>query len=462
MRPEKFLKPECRLSFSNRKRNAYERMLRILHRQMLIISLVIQATGSLSLATHQDWPQWRGPNRDGVAERINLPDRLPENLQFVWKVEVGEGYSAPVAADSKVVLLVRQREKEVVLCLNGQNGQEIWRYSYAAPYTPRADARPHGKGPKATPAIAAGKVYAFGVTGILTCVDLGNGKLVWQKRFSDRFKKTYPLYGAANSPLIEADLCILGIGGHNDGALAAFNKDTGELVWEITEDGPSYASPIAVDLAGQRQVVVLMQTRLVGVAAKTGRLLWQVPFTTQYDMNIVTPVFHKGMIVYSGYHGGTTAVRLVKAGARLTPELIWHRERLSMYMSSPVIHGEYLYGLSQERSAIFCLALKDGETKWFSRRGLGQYASIVRAGDKLLVLTTKGRLMLVAADSSEYKELGRAHVTDKPAWAHLALAVNRIYAKDKTHLACFELPTPVGNKSESSNYRSLQDSERGD
>lgn len=462
MRLEKFLKPECRLSFPNRKRNAYERMLRILHRQMLIISLVIQTTVSLSLATHQDWPQWRGPNRDGVAERINLPDRLPENLQFVWKVEVGEGYSAPVAAESKVVLLVRQREKEVVLCLNGQNGQEIWRYSYAAPYTPRADARPHGKGPKATPAIAAGKVYAFGVTGILTCVDLGTGKLVWQKRFSDRFKKTYPLYGAANSPLVEGDLCILGIGGHNDGALAAFNKDTGELAWEVTEDGPSYASPIAVDLAGHRQLVALMQTRLVGMAAKTGQLLWQVPFTTPYDMNIITPVLHDGMIIYSGYRKGTTAIRLVADGDRISAGRVWHRERFSMYMSSPVIHGEYLYGLSQQRAAVSCIALKDGEHKWNSPGGLGQYVSIVGAGDKLLVLTTKGRLMLVAADPSGYKELGRTHVTDKPVWAHFALAANRIYVKDKTHLACFELPTPVGNMSERNNYGSLQDSERGD
>jgi outer membrane protein assembly factor BamB len=462
MKLEAKLKHEERMCSSNNESKACRSKLSVLCPQMLLIWLIAPTVGSLSLAAGQDWPQWRGPNRDGVAERMNLADQLPENLKFVWKVEVGEGYSAPVAAESKVVLFVRQREKEVVLCLNAQNGQEIWRYSYAAPYTPRADARPHGKGPKATPAIAADKVSAFGVTGILTCVDLGNGKLVWQKRFSDRFKKTYPLYGAANSPLVEANLCILGIGGHNDGALAAFNKDTGELVWEVTEDGPSYASPIAVDLAGHRQVVALMQTRLVGVAAKTGQLLWQVPFTSPYDMNIITPVFHDGMIIYSGYRKGTTAVRLVKAGDRTSASRVWHRERFSMYMSSPVIRGEYMYGLSQQRAAVSCIALKDGEHKWNSPGGLGQYVSIVGAGDKLLVLTTKGRLMLVAADSSGYKELGRTHVTDKPVWAHLALAANRIYAKDKTHLACFELPTPVGNKSKSSNYWSLQDSERGD
>ncbi|MCK4783379.1 MAG: PQQ-like beta-propeller repeat protein [Desulfobacteraceae bacterium] len=415
-----------------------------------------------SRAVADDWPGWRGPNHDGVAEGMKLPNQLPESLQPVWKVEVGEGHSAPVVAGNKVVVFVRQGENEVVLCLNAEDGQEMWRYSYPAPYTPRADARPHGKGSKSTPTIAADKVYAFGVTGILSCVELKTGELLWQKRFSDRFEKTYPLYGAANSPLIEGELCILGIGGHNDGALAAFNKDTGELVWQVTGDGPSYASPITVDLSGQRQVVALMQSRLVGVAAKTGQLLWQVPFTTAHDMNIITPVFHEGMIVYSGYRKGTTAVRLVKAGDRFTPEPVWNRERFSMYMSSPVIHGDYLYGLSQERSAIGCLGWKDGELKWFSPGGVGQYASIVRAGDRLLVLTTKGRLMLVAADPLQYKELGRTHVTDKPVWAHLALAANRIYVKDKTHLACFELPAPVGNKSERNNYGSLQDSERGD
>lgn len=259
-----------------------------------------------NLCQAEDWLQWRGPNRDGVAEGMKLPNQLPESLRAVWKVEVGEGHSAPVVAGNKVVVFVRQGEKEVVLCLNAEDGQEIWHYSYVAPYTPRADARPHGKGPKSTPTIAADKVYAFGVTGILSCVELKTGKFLWQKRFSDRFKRTYPLYGAANSPLIEGELCILGIGGHNDGALAAFNKDTGELVWQVSGDGPSYASPIAVDLAGRRQVIALMQTKLVGVTAETGQLLWQVPFTTSHDMNIITPLVHKEMVIYSGYRKGTT------------------------------------------------------------------------------------------------------------------------------------------------------------
>lgn len=412
----------------------------IMGRPIMLIWFVAGASSLVLPAIAQDWPQWRGPNRDGVATDVSLPDSCLHDLQQLWKLEVGEGHSAPVVAGGKVVVLARQGEDEVVLCLNTEDGTVIWRYSYAAPYTPRSDARPHGKGPKATPAIAGDKVYAFGVTGILSCVDLTNGDLLWQKQFSDRFERTYPLYGAANSPLIEGDLCILGIGGHDDGALAAFDKDTGELVWEVTGDGPSYASPIAVDLAGQRQVVTLMQTRVVGVAASTGELLWEVPFTTPYDMNSITPVCHQGMIVYSGYGKGTTALKLVEAETGTSPQQVWHKDRPVMFMSSPVLRGDHLYGLSRHgRGRLMSIALEDGEEAWSSPGPMGEYISIVRAGDKLLLLMTTGELVLVAADPSGYEELARTQVTDSPVWAHLALAGSRIYVKDRTHLACFEL-----------------------
>ena len=410
---------------------------------MVLVWLVAGGGGLVRPALAQDWPQWRGPNRDGIAVGTVLPAPWPKSLRHVWKAEVGEGHSAPVVAGRRVVLFVRRGGNEVVLCLNAEDGRELWHYSYAAPYTPRSDARPHGKGPKATPTLAGDKAYALGVTGILTCVALRSGDLVWQKQFSDRFKKTYPLYGAANSPLVEGGLCILGIGGHDDGALVAFHKDTGKLVWELPGDGPSYASPIAVDLAGQRQVVTFMQTKLVGVEPRTGRLLWEALFRTSYDMNIITPVFHSGMILYSGYQKGTTAVRPAKGDGKWIAQPVWRTRQPVMFMSSPLIHGDHLYGLtSQAGGRLMCIRLSDGKKAWSSPGRMGEYVSIVRAGSRLLVLRTNGELLLVAADPSGYRELGRTRVASSPTWAHLALAGNRIYVKDRTGLACFELASP--------------------
>ena len=406
----------------------------------VLAALVGAATLPACGAAAQDWPQWRGPRRDGTAPGATLPEPWPKSLRCLWRADVGEGHSAPVVAGPHVVLLVRQGDDEVVLCLNASDGRQLWRRAYAVPYTPRADARSHGKGPKATPTISGGKVYTLGVTGIVSCLGLASGKLLWQKRFADRFKKTYPLYGAASSPLVEGKLCIVGIGGHDNGALAAYHKDTGQPAWELAKDGPGYASPVAVDLAGQRQIVTLMQNRAVGVEPATGRLLWHVPFTTPYDMNIITPVRYKDLIIWSGYNRGTTAVRIVQDEKGMAAKRVWHRRHFSMFMSSPVIHGDHLYGLSQQGGGrLKCLALPGGEERWSSPGRMGEYVSIILAGGKLLVLRTNGELLVVPADPTGYPDLARSRVATSPAWAHLALAAKRIYVKGRTQLACFGL-----------------------
>ena len=195
-------------------------------------------------------------------------------------------------------------------------------------------------------------------------------------------------------------------------------------------------------LAGRRQIVTVTHSRLLGVEDETGKMLWAVPLKVRYDMNIVTPILHGDVVVYSGYHEGTTAVRIVARGGTLAVERLWHNDAESMFMNSPVRRDGHLYGLAARagrKGALVCIALADGASKWASPK-MGDYASIVRVGDKLLVLTTGGDLLLAAAEQSAYRELGRSHLTDRPVWAHLALTADRIYLKDETHLMCFELP----------------------
>jgi len=400
--------------------------------------LVVLA-GSLGAA---DWPQWRGPTRDGVATGVKLPDPWPKTLKRVWQLEVGLGHSSPVVAGGKLVQHARQGDDEVIQCIEAASGKVVWRDASAAgPFTPRPVARYHAKGPFATPTIADGRVYTLGISGELACYDLASGKRLWRKTFAGDYKKPYPIWGAANSVLIDGQRCILAVGTDTDGALVALDKDTGKTLWQLDDDGPAYTSPQVATLAGRRQIVTVTHRRLLGVEDDTGKTLWTVPFKVRYDMNIVTPIIHGDVVVYSGYHEGTTAVRIADRGGTLAAQRLWHSKAESMFMNSPVRRDGHLWLAMRggRKGALVCIALADGASKWASPK-MGDYASIVRVGDTLLVLTTRGDLLLVAAEHSAYKELGRSHLTDRHVWAHLAVTADRIYVKDKTHLMCFELP----------------------
>ncbi len=412
------------------------------HRCALFLAGLVACAGArLPHASAQDWPQWRGPSRDGIAAGVKLPDPWPKALPLVWTKEVGLGYASPVVAGGKVVVMARQGDDEVTQCLRAEDGHPLWRNAYAAPYKPHKYSRKHGKGPFATPTIADGKAYTFGINGTLSCLDLAKGKLLWRKTFAEQFKKTYPTWGAANSPLVEGRLCILGVGSTAKGYLAAFDTSTGKEVWALKADGPGYGSPIAADLAGQRQIVALTSAKVVGAAAKTGKLLWEIPFKTTYEQNATTPVVHGDTVIFAGYNLGTRAFRFSAKGDNITGEKVWGNNGAAMYMNSPVLVGQHVYGLAQRGGGrLVCLSLADGKTAWASPGKLGEYVSIVVVGDRLLVLTTKGELLVVAADSSAYKEVARIRLTDRPVWAHLAVTPGRLYVKDKTHLTCFALP----------------------
>lgn len=247
----------------------------VFSRLLLVIAGSWLSASGLAAA---DWPQWRGPGRDGDLPSGALPASLPATLERVWKVPAGEGYSGPVIADGKVVVFCRRGEKEVVMGLDAASGKELWKDEWEAPFKPEEYSKAHGKGPFSTPAIAGGKVYLQGITGTVRCYDLASGAAAWKKDFAGQFKKPYPLWGAAASPLIEKNLCIVPIGTEDDGALAALDKDSGEIVWKLPDLEPSYSSPVAADLLGVRQVVALSRTQLVGIDPSKGKVLWRFDY----------------------------------------------------------------------------------------------------------------------------------------------------------------------------------------
>src|SRR5213079_2067359 len=220
--------------------------------QILPASAVIVLTAT-SIAA--DWPQWRGPNRDGKVADATVPQTWPKTLKEQWKVPVGIGHASPVVANGKIYVFARQGDDEVLLCLNAVTGKEIWRSSQPIAYQMHPAAVGHGKGPKSTPVISNGKVYTFGITGVLSCHDALTGKLKWGREFSKQFPATSPWFGAAMSPVVDNGLLIAHVGGHDKGALMAFDAETGDVKWSNDLDGPAYGSPLVVNLAGVRQVI---------------------------------------------------------------------------------------------------------------------------------------------------------------------------------------------------------------
>ena len=355
--------------------------------------VVMAGTTAVAQGPAAGWPQWRGPARDGVAA-LTVPAAWPTALTKRWEVSAGAGHSSPVIAGDRVVLHARQGEHEVTRAFDLKSGKELWRSEYLAPYTMNSAARAHGPGPKSTPAVAAGRVFTFGITGILSAHDAATGKVLWRTTPPP----APPEYGTAMSPIVDGPLVVAHLGANDSGALTAFDAATGAVRWRWTGDGPASASPVLAEIAGTRQLITQSENAVIGVDPSAGRLLWRIPFTTSFDQNSVTPVVVKDLVIYSGLENGTTAVRIIRKGTSWAAEPVWKNEQVSMYMSSPVVNGATLFGLShRNRGQFFAIDVGTGKTLWTTAGREGENASVLAAGGVLLLSTTNGELIVARA-----------------------------------------------------------------
>jgi outer membrane protein assembly factor BamB len=316
------------------------------------------------------------------------------------------------------------------LCLRPETGEVIWQQGYPAPYTVNPAAARHGKGVKSTPVVQGGRIYTIGISGILSCFDAKTGKPQWRKEFGS------PDFGTAMSPLVDRGLLIAHVGTSDRGALTALDAQTGAERWSWKGDGPAYASPIVVPLGGTRQVVTQSQHNIVAVSEATGELLWRIPFNTAYEQNIVTPVLYHDTLIFSGLDNGVMAVRVLKRGSEWFTETVWQNKDVSMYMNSPVVSGDLLFGLSHyKRGQFFCLDPRNGATLWTSEGREADNAAIVDAGSALLFLTDDAELIVAKKSGKGFELLRKYSVADSPTWAHPLILSNGILIKDATTLA---------------------------
>ncbi len=394
------------------------------------------------LALAGDWPQWLGPNRDGsTTEKVAVWKEAPK---VVWKQPVGEGNSSPVIASGRVFVhsKIKDKTEEEVVAYDARTGQEQWRYSYER--VPFKSA--YGNGPRATPAVVDGKVYAFGITGVLTCLDAAKGTKVWQVDTLTKFKGKNLFFGLASSPLVEQGRVLVDVGAKG-ASIVALDGKTGEAAWKSLDDGASYSSPIAFGDGKQRQVVFLTAAGLVSLEAASGELVWRFPLRDRLFESSTTPVKVGNRIVASSITYGSACLKLETKDGKPAFQEVWKNPELTCYFSTPVpIGSEHLYLVTgmlplggRPEATLHCVDLASGKSLW-KKPKVGEYhAALLRTGDgKLLMHQDNGELVLLDPNPKEYKELCRAKVCGH-TWAHPALANGLLYVRDNKELICLRL-----------------------
>jgi outer membrane protein assembly factor BamB len=406
-----------------------------MNRIFLALTTLWLGAGALGAA---DWPQFLGPNRDGVSPETGLLQAWPQKgPPLLWQKDVGESYSGPVVADGKLILFHRVGDKDVVACLDAATGKERWQFAYPTSYQ---DQLGKGDGPRATPVIAGSRVYTLGAQGRLHCLDLDSGKKIWDRSLVEEYKVPPSYFGVGTTPLVEGKLVLVNVGGPKAG-IVAFDRDTGKEAWRATDDGASYSSPVAATLGGKRTAVFFTRQGVVLLDPKTGAVRYTKRWRARYNasVNAATPLVIGDLVFFSASY--ETGALLLKVGSDKVEEVWSGDEEMSNHYATCVHHKGFLcgfHGRQEPGAALRCVELKTGKVRWTRPRyGCG---SMVLADGRLIILTERGDLVLAEPTPQEYRELARVHVFDAPPCrAQIALADGRLFARDGAKLMCWGL-----------------------
>lgn len=392
-----------------------------------------------------DWPQWRGPDRNGHAGSAVSLQSLPKELQPLWKVAVGGGHSAPVVAGNKVVYLDENGTHEVAHVLDAATGKELWKVDYADRFQDE-----WGAGPRATPIIDGDRLYVQSCNGEFRCLSLANGKTIWQTSFEKDFgvkflgnkanEGTATRRGNNGSGVIDGSRVIVPVGGTKGASLVCFDKLTGKVLWQSGDDEAAYSSFMMATLGGVRQVLAFTAEAVLGADVESGKILWRVPLKTNAKRHAASPVVAGNQIIVNSHTFGLLAIRVEKDSGGFKATEAWTNKDLKINLATPVLADGHLYCQGANKDYV-CVDATTGALKW-SQAGFGlgrkDYASTIVLGKNLLALTEDGTLLLLAASAEKYTELGRIQVCGN-TWSHPAFANGKLYVRDARSLQCLDL-----------------------
>ncbi len=383
--------------------------------------------------TRNYWTNFRGPKRDGRYDETTVLTAWPASgLSPVWKQPVGVGYASFAIADGRAHTIEQRRSQEVVAAYDFATGRELWTQGWSAEYSDRT-----GDGPRATPTWDQGRVYALGATGELRCLDANTGAVIWGKNILSDNQAQNLQWAMAASPLIVDDKVIVLPGGAAGKSVVAYNKVTGAPVWKSLNDTQAYVSPMLVDLAGRRQVVVVSASRVVGLVPEDGSLLWSYPWETENGLNVSQPIMvdKNRFFISSGYGKGAALVEIKGSGKTFTASTVWENNNMKNKFNSSVLHNGYIYGLDE--GILSCLDVNTGERKW--KGGRYGYGQVVLASGHLIVISDTGDLALVKATPEQYAELARFTALQGKTWNYPAIADGRLLVRNATEMASYDI-----------------------
>ncbi len=400
-----------------------------------------------TLTRGEDWPQWRGPSRDGQYRGPSWPESLDEtSLVQTWRVELEPSYSGPIVVGRRVFSTETiKAEKERVTAYDRDTGEKLWQTEWKGSLIVPFFAWANGSWIRATPACDGETLYVAGIRDVLVALDVATGEERWRVDFVEKYKTPVPAFGFVASPLIDGDSLYV----QAAAAVVKLNKRTGEVEWRAFKDeggmnGSAFSSPIIATIGGVRQLVVQSREKLAGIALADGKVLWSQEVPAFRGMNIITPTIVDDLAFASSYGGKTNGFRITKRSNSgeeppFEVENVW-TEPSQGYMSSPlVIDGHAYVHLRNQRFACFNLA--EGIRTW-TTEPFGKYWSLVARQDRILALDEKGELLLIAADPKGFKLLSRRKISSDSAWAHLAIANGKLYIRELNALSVWEWKEP--------------------
>ena len=433
---------------------------------MKIRWLSVLVLGMLLIATAHadDWPQWMGPERDNVWREEGIVAQLPEGgPKVVWRAPVSGGYAGPAVADGRVfvtdyvtddnvnVANFERRETsgvERVLCLDEATGEEKWKYEYPVKYSIS-----YPCGPRCTPAVADGKVYTLGSEGNLYAFDAATGEVLWSHDFNKEYGAKTALWGYSGHPLVDGNKVICIVGGEGSFAVA-FDKDSGKEIWKaLTSPDQGYSPPAILEIAGQRQLVLLRPDAVTALVPETGQEIWSVPYESDNGLVVMTPVVWNDYMFVGGYSDKNMLIKLAPDGK--SAEMVWNQNALralSPINVQPTLDGDVIYGFDQN-GRLYGVQLPDGDRLWNTSEPLAKRpprsgtAFIIRQADRYWLFTENGDLILANLSPEGYEELGRAHILEPTGdafgrlvvWCSPAFANRRLYVRNDKECIAVDL-----------------------
>lgn len=423
---------------------------------ILLLAALLPSLG----AQGDDWPQWRGPTRDGVWRETGVVDSLPDVIEPRWRAPVGTGYSGPTVAAGRVYVMDRVEEPEElerVHCFAWDTGEPLWSHGYACPY----DGVSYKAGPRCSVHVHDGRAYSLGTKGHLFCFDAATGEVEWQRDLFREYSIELPIWGIAAAPVIEGDLLIVPVSG-KDAYLVAFERTTGEERWRAFGDRGNYSAPIVIDQAGHRVLVCWSGDRVLGVDPATGALHWQYPLKAKnMPLGVASPLLHRDKLFFTGFYDGCALLQLDPE--ELAVAEVWRRrgqselrtDGLHSIISTPIAIGEHVYGVDSY-GQLRCLALEDGARVWEDLTAVpkSRWATIhfVKNDDDVWMFNERGELLITKLSPDGFEEIDRGRLIEPTraqlnrrggvCWSHPAFAYRHVFARNDAELICADLRKP--------------------